>query len=542
MTKETSLGIDNYRELKEKNYYAVDKTLMIKEFLDSKKKVTLITRPRRFGKTLNISMMAEFFDITKDSRDIFEGTKIMETEYASYMNQYPVIFITFKDATGSKNKLISRIKKQFQNLFKYYRPILDNMEMDIFDKDNYQYINQELMNNTSSLENITDALLFLSNMLYNYYNKSVMIFIDEYDMPYNESYDKGYYEEIHEDLSSILSETFKGNSYLEYGLLTGIQRVAKENTLSKFNNPLVCTVSDNKYSQYFGFTENETRELLEYYNLSLNDNVKQMYDGYHIGNINVYNPWSILNYAETRELKPYWINTGSNKTIKSAMENADISFKNGFESLIEHGYLDTSVNMETSFYEESQTPMLWGLFINAGYLTVTQKLEFGELRIKIPNDEVVNEFKSLVADYTAISPTLLNDLAKGLLKEDPNGFFQSLRSILLIPSYYDYVSENSYHMLFLSLCIYLQGTHKPLSNREAGDGRSDVTLKSKTTKYPSYVIEFKYNKESENVDKLADEALDQIERKRYDAQLTGRIIHIGLGVHGKKVGMKWVVK
>ncbi|MCD7892273.1 MAG: AAA family ATPase [Erysipelotrichaceae bacterium] len=359
MKKDLPIGITDYRKLKERNLYHVDKTLMIKELLEDKGTlVTLITRPRRFGKTLNMSMISEFFDITKDSKEIFQGTKIMKSEYASEINQYPVIYITFKAASGTKEKVISRIKEQLQNVYGYYYSILEKVDMNIFEKNNYEYIIQELNNRNSRLGNVSNALLFLTNMLNKYYNKGVIVIIDEYDMPFIEAHVNGFYDDIHDDLSSILSETFKDNSYVEFGILTGIQRVAKGNTLSKFNNPAVYTVADDKYSSYFGFDYHETKQLLEYYELELNDDVKAMYDGYHIGNTYVYNPWSILNYVKNHNLKPYWVNTSSNIMIKNAIRKADASFKTGFETLIENGYLDANVKMETSFYEESETSTL----------------------------------------------------------------------------------------------------------------------------------------------------------------------------------------
>ncbi len=544
MNKNLPIGISNFRVLKERNLYHVDKTLMIKDFLDNNgTMVTLITRPRRFGKTLNMSMMAEFFDIKKDSKDIFKDTFIMQTKYANKLNQYPTIFLTFKDANDTKEKVILYLKEQILDVYDYYEDELNCLDMNESNELRYKTIKRELRDEKSDLSKITNAILFLTRLLYNYYGKKVMLFIDEYDTPFIEAHVNGFYEDIHGDLASLLSTALKDNQYLELAMITGIQRVAKESIFSKLNNPAICTMADDKYSQYFGFTQDETKNLLEYYNLELNDKVKNMYDGYHIGNSEVYNPWSILSYADNHKLKPYWVNTSANTMIVNAMKDADMSFNDEFESLIENGYLETNVNMETSFYEQSETDTLWGLFINAGYLTITDENEYDEYRIEIPNQEVVKEFKSLVASYLNISNRLLSKLANSLLKENPNDFLKAYQDILLIPSYYDYESENSYHMLFLSLCLYLQSTHKPLSNREMGYGRTDIVLQSKTPRYPSYVFEFKYSKdEKDNLDKLADDAYQQIIREKYDAPLKGRAILIGFGHHLKKVAMKWIVR
>ncbi|MCD7892267.1 MAG: AAA family ATPase [Erysipelotrichaceae bacterium] len=426
MNKAIPIGIVDYRELIQNNYYFIDKSLMIKDFLDNNgTMVTLITRPRRFGKTLNMSMMTEFFDIKKDSKDIFKDTNIMKTEYANSINQYPTIFLTFKDANDTKEKVILYLKEQILDVYDYYEDELNCLDMNESNKLRYKTIKRKLRDEKSDLSKITNAILFLTRLLYNYYGKKVMLFIDEYDTPFIEAHVNGFYEDIHGDLASLLSTALKDNQYLELAMITGIQRVAKESIFSKLNNPVICTMADDKYSQYFGFTQDETKQLLEYFGLELNDEVKNLYDGYHIGKSEVYNPWSILNYADNHKLKPYWVNTSANTMIVNAMKDADMSFNDEFESLIENGYLETNVNMETSFYEQSETDTLWGLFINAGYLTITDENEYEEYRIEIPNQEVVKEFKSLVASYLRVSSRLLSKLANSLLKENPNEFLKA---------------------------------------------------------------------------------------------------------------------
>ncbi|MCD7893757.1 MAG: AAA family ATPase [Erysipelotrichaceae bacterium] len=422
MKKDIPIGISNYRTLKERKLYHVDKTLMIKEFLDDRGTwITLITRPRRFGKTLNMSMMAEFFDITKDSKNIFHDTKIMKTEYANNINQYPTIFLSFANAKGTKQNTINSIKDSIKEAYDKYDYIFHNMtqreEKDVIK------LNRALDNENPTLDGIEKSILFLMNMLYKYYGKKVMLFIDEYDTPFIEAHVKGYYDDIKEQLASLLHNALKDADPLEYAVLTGIQRVANENIFSDLNNLAIYTVADNQYSQYFGFTENETRQLLDDYHLEFNQEVKDMYDGYHIGNTDVYNPWSILNYASYQKLRPYWVNTSSNVMIKNAMQKADIFFKDDFELLLEQGYLDTTVTLGTSFYEEFDTSTLWGLFVNAGYLTIIDEMEYDKFRVKIPNNEIVKEFKNLVAGYFDVSEKLLDRVSKGLLTENQKLFF-----------------------------------------------------------------------------------------------------------------------
>ena len=537
----TPTGLMNYSEMKENNYYIVDKTLLIKEFLDYGKKVTLITRPRRFGKTLNMSMMSAFFDITKDSKKRFEGTKIMNTPYAKEMNQWPTIFISFADAKRDKESIINTIKSELQNQWDKYNFVFENLSG--FKKTRYDYLYNVLADLNGDLTGINDALKFLMDQMQDYYKKGVMVFIDEYDTPFIEANVNGFYDEIKSGLSGLLHNSLKTSNGLKYAMLTGIQRVAKENVFSELNNLIVCDVTDNRYSNYFGFTEDETKNILEYYGLELNDKVKAMYDGYRIGNTEIYNPWSILYYIDTQELTSHWVNTSSNKMIRDVMKNADINFNDSYEKLISNGYLDTTVNLQTSFYETSNTESLWGLFVNAGYLTVIKKINNKRYRIEIPNDEVREEFESLTSFYLDIEETSLDNLRQSFLDADEDLFTETYQNILLRPSYHDLERENSYHMFLLGMCMYLENQYEVLSNHENGKGRYDITLKSKKEHLPSYVIEFKYLKKTElkegELDQLANQAIQQIKDNHYDYELKGKVIYIGLAHHGKDVSIKW---
>ena len=316
--KKIPTGIKSFRKLREENYYFVDKTLMIKDFLERGSEVTLITRPRRFGKTINMSMMSEFFDITKDSKEIFKGTKIMDTPYASELNQYPTIFISFADAKENKETIVKFIKNQFQLEYSRYNYIFK--DMDEYEENDYRIINEGIKNNQNgTLQDIEKALIFLMRRLKKYYGKDVVLFIDEYDTPFVEAHTGGFYDEVRGGLAGLLHNSLKTSTSLKYAMLTGIQRVAKENIFSDLNNLDVYTVIDNDYSEYFGFSIEETKELLEYYDLELNDEVKEMYDGYKMGDKEIYNPWSILNYARRKVLVPYWVNTSANTMLKQAI-------------------------------------------------------------------------------------------------------------------------------------------------------------------------------------------------------------------------------
>ena len=270
--KAIPIGISDYRKLRQNDYYYVDKTLMIKDFLERKSQVTLITRPRRFGKTINMSMMAEFFDITKDSKEIFKGTKIMDTPYAKEINQYPTIFISFADAKRDKTSVVSTVKDQILKEWDRYNYVFNNLSK--YEQNKHDVLENILMNYLNgSLEGIGDAISFLMEKLQSYYNEEVMVFVDEYDTPFIEAKTGNCYQEVKGSLATLLRSSLKNSEDLKYAFITGIQRVAKENIFSDLNNLVVCDITDKRYSTYFGFDSDETKELLEYYGLELNDKV-----------------------------------------------------------------------------------------------------------------------------------------------------------------------------------------------------------------------------------------------------------------------------
>nr|WP_317375652.1 AAA family ATPase [uncultured Catenibacterium sp.] len=542
MRKAIPLGVVDYETLKNQNYFFIDKSMMIYDFLMRKSTVTLITRPRRFGKTINMSMMSSFFDITKDSKEIFKDTKIVETEYISEMNQYPTIFISFANAKNDKWNVVKEIKLQLRKEYDRYAHVFEQ-KMTVFEQNEYESLVQGLMTkNDGILDNIIDVLSFLMERLEKYYHKKVMVFIDEYDTPFIEAHVGGYYEELRGGLSSLLHNALKTSTSLHYAMMTGIQRVAKENIFSDLNNLVVCTVKDPEYSKYFGFTEEETKQTLEYYDLSFNDEVKSMYDGYHFGEHDIYNPWSILNYASRKVLEPYWVNTSSNTMIKKAISSSDEAFERGYEELIRNGKLETTVKMDTSFFEVNNTENLWGLLVNAGYLTLHKTISIQDSLyiIKIPNQEVQLEFRKLTAYHLKATETDLTVLFNSLKRCKKEDFEDRYRKILLtLPSYHDLKDENSYHMMLLGMCAWLSNEYEVISNREVGKGRCDIILKSKKNQI-SYILEFKYtNDSSVDLKQLAKSAIDQINSRRYNSELSGTVIRIGLAHYQKNVEIEW---
>ena len=305
--------------------------------------------------------------------------------------------------------------------------------MDEYEENDYRIINEGIKNNQNgTLQDIEKALIFLMRRLKKYYGKDVVLFIDEYDTPFIEAKTGNFYQEIKGSLATLLRSSLKNSDDLKYAMLTGIQRVAKENIFSDLNNLVVCDVTDQRYAAYFGFDSDETKELLEYYGLELNNKVKEMYDGYHIGNGDIYNPGSLLNYVDTKELTSYWVNTSANTMIKDGIKKSSRDFKEQYKELIEDGYLDTEVNLQISFYEVESTPTLWGLFVNAGYLTVDQVIDLmdGYYRIRIPNEEVKKEFKNITDYYLSLGDGQLNRLMRYLRYEQADKFIKEYKDIL----------------------------------------------------------------------------------------------------------------
>jgi hypothetical protein len=529
------IGNSNFRNIRKNNqFYYIDKSLFIKEFMEHRDKASLITRPRRFGKTLNMTMLREFFDITKESHAIFEGLEIMNTEYASYMNSHPVIFFSFKDCRGNTiDELRLALVEELLDEYCRFSTILGN-EIDKNDLYYFNFYNKlsKLKKEEVSFSDISSSLKALIKAVYYYYKISPILLIDEYDQPILSSYENNYHKDLNQFFSIFYGSALKDNEYLERALLTGIQRVSKESIFSQLNNVTVYTVLDEIYAPYFGLCEQETRELLHYYELELNEDVKNFYDGYLFGSTHIYNPWSILNYANKKVLDPYWINTSTNYLIKESLRAADDMFLEKYNTLIEKGSVLAAVKLETSYIECMDEYTLWGLLVNSGYLTIAEPPEEDRLLLKltIPNKEVLSEFQTIVAEQANISASDLAYMFKYLQKQDMEHFLKIYQSIVTsCTSYYD-AKENAYHMLFLGMCISLGNLYKVTSNLESGYGRHDICLESLKKGNMHIVIEFK---QGEDIEQLKNEALQQIIQQKYYAGLKGKILCIGIA-HDKK--------
>lgn len=536
MKKILPIGIDSFEKVRENGYYYVDKTLMIQDFIETQNETTLIARPRRFGKTLNMTMVREFFDIIKNSVSLFDGLAIMDTAHKTQINSRPTIFITMKDCKGeTAEELLTMLKAVLYREYARHeislRGKLDDSSYIV--KKFYQTF-ENLLKRESLYSDIARSLLDLIDVLYEHYKIKPLLLIDEYDQPIMSSYEYGYHHKLGPFFSSFYGSAMKGNDSLGQALLTGVQRVAKESIFSQFNNPVVYTVASKPYASYFGLTEEETCRLLADYGFSLDEKVRRQYDGYRIGGIHIYNPWSVLNYADSGFLDNYWVNTSSNFLVRQGLEKAGQHFWDSFHELISEKETVVWLTLDTSYAERDNDYSLWGLLVNAGYLTMLKRIDANAAVVKIPNGEVMSEFQSVVSEISGVDNMDMRRMFDYLIKKDMDHFLELYQTIVITCTSYMDAKENAYHMLFLGMCISLRGLYEVTSNIESGHGRSDITLKATGSNYPHIIIEFK---QGDHIETLSRNALAQILDNRYYTGLKGEVICIGIAHNKKKCSM-----
>lgn len=530
--KKLPIGNDEFREIREQDYYYVDKTMLIADFLASGDKVTLIARPRRFGKTLNMTMIREFFDIHADSKEIFQGLDIMKSKYAQLLNSRPVIYLSFRNCKGKDMDFLAyQIRAELSREFNRFDEMLgDSLQTKTYAARQFKQMLDLLEDRDLSPKYMTTALADLTRVVHEHYGIAPLLLIDEYDQPIISSYEHGYHEDMGDFFSAFYGAGLKGNPNLSQAVMTGIQRVAKESIFSQLNNPKIYTVMTERYSGYFGLTEAETEELLKHYGRELSPQVKKMYDGYHFADKEVYNPWSILNYADSGYLDNYWVNTSSNYLVRQALELAGRGFWEEFDKLAAGEAATVWLNLDTSYTERESNYSLWGLLVNAGYVTVVKRIDANSATIKIPNEEVMSEFLILVSEMAGIESQGLKELFYALTHKDFKKFLDIYQNMVITSTSFMDAKENAYHMLFLGMCMTLRGSYQVSSNLESGTGRSDIILKSLKTSLPNVVIEFK---QGEDIETLKEQALQQIMDQKYYAGLKGEVLCIGLA-HDKK--------
>ena len=551
-----SIGNQDFRSIRENHNFYIDKTAFIKEWWENQDTVTLITRPRRFGKTLNMSIVENFFSIqSQENGKLFEGLKIWKDEsYRAIQGSYPVIFLSFASVKGDTYSDVREgIVQTILDLYARYDYLRQSEALNEKEKAYFDYVKANMSNTIAAM-----ALRRLSLCMNLYYGKKVLILLDEYDTPLQEAYVKGYWNELTSFMSSLFNYTFKTNPYMERGLLTGITRVSKESIFSDLNNLEIVTTTSNKYSTAFGFTEAEVMNALRLFGLEEQaDEVKNWYDGFCFGSQkDIYNPWSITKYLDTGKFDSYWVNTSSNSLIGKLIQKGTSDIKIAMEDLLEGKTIETAVDEEIIFEQlENNCEAVWSLLLACGYLKVNKASENGaggNYVLSLTNFEVKNMFRRMIQGWFGNASVRYNDFIKALLSDDIDYMNQYMNQVALQTfSFFDTGKkpadqeepERFYHGFVLGLMVELADKYRITSNRESGLGRYDIVLEPLKKNEMAYVIEFKVHKPKREKDlqETAENALRQIEEKNYDAELLARgiqkeqIRHLGFAFSGKRV-------
>ena len=523
--KKIPIGRDNFKDIIEQNYYYVDKTKLIEELLERGSYVTLFPRPRRFGKSLTISMIDEFFNVEKkqENKNLFKGLKISKSKYSKEQGKNPVIKLNFKELKYDNwEEMYIKIKMIIQNLYNQNLKVEKNLS----ELEKIRF-NKILFGNANKPE-YEESIKNLSEYLYKYYGEKVVLLIDEYDVPIQSGYINGFYKEIVSFIKNMFSSSLKTNDNIQFAIMTGVLRVSKESIFSDLNNVDVYSTLDETYNEYFGFTEEETKELLKYYDLELTQSVKEEYDGYLFGKKEIYNPWSIINYANRKELMPYWVNTGSNELITNIIYNgAEENIKIQIEKLLQGEELECEYNEKVTFLDLAKTnslEIILNFLLVSGYLTVTKDTDVttGLIKLKIPNKEIKTVYISLIntwfTEQNSILSTQFREFKENILNGNVEKMNNNLNKILQSISFVD-TKENFYHGYMLGIFVgFLRDKYIVKSNREAGTGRFDVMIE-KIDRSWGAILEFKIAKSEEDLEMCAQKGLEQIEEKEYYREL-----------------------
>ncbi|WP_339014785.1 ATP-binding protein [Fusobacterium animalis] len=542
--KRIGIGLSDFKHLIEEDFYYYDKTKFIDEIIKDGAQVKLFTRPRRFGKTLNMSMLKYFFDIkeAEENRKLFKNLYIEKTESFKEQGQYPVVFLSLKDLKATTwGEMQEKIVVTLSDFFSEYQYLLK--ELNENDTDKFKKVLREEAN----LSNLGTILKFLTKILYEKYNKKVVVLIDEYDSPLVSAYINGYYNKAKDFFKTFYSTVLKDNSYLQMGILTGIIRVIKAGIFSDLNNLRTYTILSDVYTDSYGLTEEEVEKSLKDYGLEYEiSKVKDWYDGYRFGDSEVYNPWSILNFLQDKELRAYWVDTSGNDLINDVLKKITKDTVRALERLFNGEGLRQNISGTSDLSKLLDENELWELLLFSGYLTIEEKVDQDNYILRLPNKEVRTLYRKTFFEKYFGRGNKLSDLMEALIENRIDEYEEKLQEILLTSvSYNDTKKGNEafYHGLIMGMGLYLEGDYITKSNIESGLGRYDFSVEPKNKNKRAFIMEFKSTDSEEKLEEVSKEALEQIEAKKYDVSLKQNgikeITYLGIAFCGKQIKISY---
>ena len=542
--KRIGIGLSDFKHLIEEDFYYFDKTKFIDEIIKDGAQVKLFTRPRRFGKTLNMSMLKYFFDIkeAEENRKLFKNLYIEKTNSFKEQGQYPVIFLSLKDLKATTwEEMERKIIIILSDFFSEYEYLLNELTGISFEN------LKNIIYRKADIDELTTTLKFLTKILYEKYNKKVVVLIDEYDSPLVSAYINGYYNKAKDFFKTFYSTVLKDNSYLQMGILTGIIRVIKAGIFSDLNNLRTYTILSDVYTDSYGLTEEEVEKSLKDYGLEYEiSKVKDWYDGYKFGNSEVYNPWSILNFLQDKELRAYWVDTSGNDLINDVLKKITKDTVRALERLFNGEGLRQNISGTSDLSKLLDENELWELLLFSGYLTIEEKIDQKNYILRLPNKEVKELFKDSFLERYFGRGNKLSDLMEALIENRIDEYEEKLQEVLLTSvSYNDTKKGNEafYHGLIMGMGLYLEGEYITKSNIESGLGRYDFSVEPKNKNKRAFIMEFKSTDSVEKLEEVSKEALQQIEAKKYDISLKQNgikeITYLGIAFCGKKIKISY---
>ncbi|WP_339012183.1 ATP-binding protein [Fusobacterium animalis] len=542
--KRIGIGLSDFKHLIEEDFYYFDKTKFIDEVIKDGAQVKLFTRPRRFGKTLNMSMLKYFFDIkeAEENRKLFKNLYIEKTETFKEQGQYPVVFLSLKDLKATTwEEMERKIIIILSDFFSEYEYLLNELTGISFEN------LKNIIYRKADIDELTTTLKFLTKILYEKYNKKVVVLIDEYDSPLVSAYINGYYGKAKDFFKTFYSIVLKDNNYLQMGILTGIIRVIKAGIFSDLNNLSTYTILSDDYTDSYGLTEEEVIKSLKDYEMECEiSNVKDWYDGYKFGDSEVYNPWSILNFLRFKELRAYWVDTSGNDLINDVLKKITKDTVRALERLFNGEGLRQNISGTSDLSKLLDENELWELLLFSGYLTIEEKVDEDNYILRLPNKEVRTLYRKTFFEKYFGRGNKLSDLMEALTENRIDEYEENLQEILLTSvSYNDTKKGNEafYHGLIMGMGLYLEGEYITKSNIESGLGRYDFSVEPKDKNKRAFIMEFKSTDSEEKLEEVSKEALEQIENKKYDISLKQNgikeIIYIGIAFCGKKIKISY---